>query len=81
MLWIREAFFTQRYNFGKPVVFGHTVFNEPQVFFDYRKGHEDEIVAIGIDLMRHDVGSLCAVDLSGDAPVFYLQESIERLAT
>ncbi|ADW18780.1 metallophosphoesterase [Desulfobulbus propionicus DSM 2032] len=28
-LWAREQFLQSRYNFGKPVVFGHTVFDDP----------------------------------------------------
>ncbi|MGI6657101.1 MAG: metallophosphoesterase [Desulfobulbus sp.] len=28
-LWAREEFLRSNYNFGKPVVFGHTVFDEP----------------------------------------------------
>jgi len=28
-LWAREQFISTRYDFGKPVVFGHTVFTEP----------------------------------------------------
>jgi serine/threonine protein phosphatase 1 len=68
MLWIREAFYRQRYNFGKPVVFGHTPFEVPQVIFDYRAGHEAEIVAIGIDTMFHDFGRLSAVRLDPAAP-------------
>lgn len=68
MLWIREAFFRQRYNFGKPVVFGHTPFEVPQVIYDYRPGHEAEIVAIGIDTMFHNVGRLSAARLDPAAP-------------
>ncbi len=63
MLWIREGFFERRFNFGKPVVFGHTPFAEPQVFHDDRPGHTGEIVAIGIDTMFHDFGKLTAVEL------------------
>lgn len=80
LLWIREGFFARRFNFGKPVVFGHTPFDEPQVFFDSRPGHEDEIVAIGIDTMFHDVGKLTAVDLDitggGAQPAFYFSASV-----
>ncbi len=68
MLWIRGAFYNRRYNFGKPVVFGHTPFDEPQVFRDDRPGHETEIVAIGIDTMFHDVGRLTAARLDPAAP-------------
>ncbi len=68
MLWIREGFFERRFNFGKPVVFGHTPFNEPTVFFDDRPGHEREIVAIGIDTMFHDWGKLTAVALDPSNP-------------
>ncbi|MEW6328277.1 MAG: metallophosphoesterase family protein [Thermodesulfobacteriota bacterium] len=31
ILWIREAFFSSMYDFGKEVVFGHTPFSEPLV--------------------------------------------------
>lgn len=30
-LWVRDKFIRSSYNFGKPVVFGHTVFTEPLV--------------------------------------------------
>ena len=63
MLWIREGFFERRFNFGKPVVFGHTPFAEPRVFHDDRPDHTGEIVAIGIDTMFHDFGKLTAVEL------------------
>ncbi len=68
LLWIREGFFGRRHNFGKPVVFGHTPFDEPQVFYDERPGHEGEIVAIGIDTMYHDFGKLSAVRLDPNNP-------------
>lgn len=81
MLWIRESFFTQRYNFGKPVVFGHTVFPDPPVFYDYRSGRKDEIVAIGIDTMFHNQGKLTAVELSLNSnttePTFYFSPAVE----
>ncbi len=81
MLWIREGFFGHRFNFGKPVVFGHTPFEEPQVFFDNRPGHEGEIVAIGIDTMFHDFGKLTAVALDPGAPhaepAFYFSEPLD----
>lgn len=69
MLWIRESFYKQRYNFGKPVVFGHTVFPEPFIAYDYRRGHKDELVAIGIDTMFHNQGKLTAAELDPDDPV------------
>jgi len=85
MLWIREGFFERGFNFGKPVVFGHTPFDEPQVFFDERPGHEGEIVAIGIDTMFHDFGKLTAVRLDPAnphaAPTFFLSDSLPRKAT
>ncbi|MGD9947428.1 MAG: metallophosphoesterase family protein [Desulfobulbus sp.] len=28
-LWAREQFFQSKYDFGKPVIFGHTIFDEP----------------------------------------------------
>ena len=31
MLWIRDKFLHTRYDFGKPVVFGHTPLGEPLV--------------------------------------------------
>ena len=68
MLWIREGFFLARYNFGKPVVFGHTVFEEPYVVHDNRPGHEMEIVAIGINTMSRHAGALTAVTLDPDLP-------------
>ena len=73
MLWIRESFFKQRYSFGKPVIFGHTPVPEPMVVYDYRQGHRDEIVALGIDTMVGDYGKLTAVELSGDTPRFFFQ--------
>jgi len=81
MLWIREGFYLQRYNFGKPVIFGHTPFEEPQVFHDYRKDHKNEIVAIGIDTMFHDVGKLTAVELDTTnnqaEPKFYFSPAVK----
>ena len=68
MLWIRGAFHAARFNFGRPVIFGHTPFAEPQVFHDVRHGHEHEIVAIGIDTVFHETGHLTAVALDADAP-------------
>lgn len=80
MLWIREGFFGRGHNFGKPVVFGHTPFDEPQVFYDERPGHNGEIVAIGIDTMFHDVGKLTAVRLEPANPyadpAFYFSGSV-----
>jgi len=79
MLWIREGFFNRRHNFGKPVVFGHTPFDEPVVIRDPRPGHEGEIVAIGIDTMYHDFGRLTAVKLDPADPhadpAFYASET------
>ncbi len=81
MLWIRESFFAQRYNFGKPVIFGHPVFDEPRVFYDYRKGRKDEIVAIGTDTMFHNQGKLTAVELDlnnpNAEPIFYFSLAVE----
>ena len=68
MLWIRGAFHAAHHNFGKPVVFGHTPFAEPQVFHDNRPGHEQEIVAIGIDTVFHESGYLSAVALDPATP-------------
>jgi serine/threonine protein phosphatase 1 len=77
MLWIREGFYNQRYNFGKPVIFGHTPVPEPMIIRDYRQGHRDEIAAIGIDTMVGDYGKLTAVELDTDNPQseprFYFQ--------
>ncbi|CAN5378762.1 metallophosphoesterase family protein [soil metagenome] len=70
MLWIRESFIESDYDFGKRVVFGHTVMPEPLVMPN----------KIGIDLMYHNAGWLCAVELSGDEPVFYFQEADELVA-
>jgi hypothetical protein len=80
MLWIRGAFYKEHHNFGKPVIFGHSPFTEPQVFRDIRPGHQNEIVAIGIDTMFHNVGMLTAVALDPEhphaAPTFYASPAV-----
>jgi diadenosine tetraphosphatase ApaH/serine/threonine PP2A family protein phosphatase len=73
MLWIRERFFGDRYNFGKPVIFGHTPVPEPMAIHDYRQGHRDELVALGVDTMVGDYGKLTAVELTGATPRFFFQ--------
>ena len=53
MLWIRREFITSRYNFGKPVVFGHSPFSRPLV----------EANKIGIDTGAVYGGPLTCVKL------------------
>jgi serine/threonine protein phosphatase 1 len=78
MLWIRESFFESRYNFGRPVVFGHTPFSEPLVIRDrVSPDPVKPIIAIGVDTMFHNSGKLTAVELSGPEPVFYFQPALE----
>jgi len=54
-LWAREAFLMSTYDFGKPVVFGHTVFAEPHLTAD----------KIGIDTGAVYGGQLTALLLPG----------------
>lgn len=70
LLWIRESFIESDFDFGKRVVFGHTVTPQPIVMPN----------KIGIDMMRHNTGSLCAVELSGDEPRFYIQPARDHAA-
>lgn len=54
-LWAREQFFQNNFDFGKPVVFGHTIFDEPFVTHN----------RIGIDTGAVFNGSLTALILPG----------------
>lgn len=80
MLWIREGFYNRQFNFGKPVVFGHTPFDDPMIIRDSRPGHKREIVAIGIDTMFHVFGKLSAVRLDPGNPyadpAFYASDAV-----
>lgn len=67
LLWIRDEFIRSPYDFGKRVIAGHTPMKEPLVM-------ENKIMA---DTMSFERGKLTAVELSGDAPVFYFQEAVE----
>lgn len=56
MLWIRKEFILSSYDWGKKVVFGHTVFSRPHV----------EPNKIGIDGMFHNCGRLHALELPSE---------------
>jgi len=72
LLWIRGEFYNSRHDFGKPVVFGHTTFNEPLV---QRVLVSPEAVkpisCIGIDTMFLNSGKLTAVELDPTNPHIY----------
>ena len=69
MTWIREDFFNLRFDFGKPVIFGHTPMPEPRVFRALVSPEPVKpIVAVGIDTMIGDYGKLTAVELDPDQP-------------
>jgi serine/threonine protein phosphatase 1 len=53
MIWIRDEFYASDYNWGKKVIFGHTVFKQPLV----KKN------MIGLDGMFHNVGNIHALIL------------------
>ncbi len=82
LLWIREEFYNARFNFGKPVVFGHSAFDKPRVFRplkpDGTPDKDGPITAIGIDTARHNTGSLSAVELTNPEPKFYREPIIYR---
>jgi serine/threonine protein phosphatase 1 len=65
LLWIREEFIYSSHDWGKVVVFGHTPVREPLVAFN----------KIGIDTMPRDSGKLTAVELTGEEPRFFFQQS------
>lgn len=71
MLWIRDDFYMIGHDFGKPVVFGHTVFDEP--FMRYTD--DGKLVAIGIDTMiRKTKGPLTAVNLTDPRNLYFVQQ-------
>lgn len=57
-LWLRREFFTSDYDWGKRIIFGHTVFEKPLVRPNM----------IGLDTMYHGHGSITAVILDDDNP-------------
>ena len=61
MLWLREAFFTSDYDWGKRVIFGHTYFEIPLI----KKN------MIGINNISRTKGCLTAVILDSEYPDTY----------
>lgn len=63
MIWTRDEFIESDYDWGKKIVFGHTATHSPIVRNN----------KIGIDMMFHNDGSLCALELPVEK--FYFEES------
>jgi serine/threonine protein phosphatase 1 len=62
-LWIRRMFIDSDYNWGKRVIFGHTVMKDGRPHVEFNK--------IGIDTMHHGQGRITAVILDEKRPGWY----------
>jgi serine/threonine protein phosphatase 1 len=71
VIWMREPFLTSKYDWGKKIIFGHTVFPCDGLKAKDEEGKETSIPGyplvmenkIGIDTFRHNVGRLTALIL------------------
>lgn len=65
MIWIREGFIDNEEDFGRKVIFGHTVFPHYQVGKKYGLWCKPLVMKnkIGIDCMAHNRGRLVAIKL------------------
>lgn len=75
MMWIRDEFIYSDYDWGKKIIFGHTINYQGR----YQKGHLNPIVMdnkIGIDTMALNTGKLTAIMLPEEKFVF--QKSLTK---
>lgn len=79
MLWMRDPFLRSKYDWGKKIIFGHTVFpyydvwgTDPDNMERIQRGGYPLIMdnKIGLDTMRHNEGRLTAVILPDEEFVF-----------
>ena len=75
LVWIREEFITSEKDWGKKIIFGHTVW--PQIFDGIKYGtYKEPLIMenkIGIDQMHYNDGVMIAVKLPEEK--FYFQEA------
>lgn len=62
-LWARNKFIKSKFDWGKRIIFGHTVANNGQPLVMPNK--------LGLDCMRHGYGRICAAILDEESPNEY----------
>lgn len=83
-IWIREEFLKSKKDWGKKIIFGHTIFPY-RTFFGTNPNTGEKMTnfgypliadnKIGIDGMAHNVGNLIAIELPEEK--FYLESSLQ----